>query len=308
MTDPTVLRRAQAVRQFNRFYTKHVGALHEHLHKSEFSLTEVRVLRELAGGHVQTAAALTRNLGLDSGYLSRLLANLERRGLIARRPSDVDARQSLLSLTEAGYGAYEPLDAAAVEEVLGMLVRLTDGSQEQLIGAMQLIERLLDERPRHSIVTLRAPRAGDYGWLVRRQAQLFASGHGWDHTFEGLLARMVAEFAQTHNPQRETCWIADQQGTVVGSVLLTTLSSGVAGVRMLYVEPDVQRLGIGTQLLNECMRFAKGAGYAKLAVMTESALLDARRLFDHAGFSRATAVPEQRFGRELVIERWERSL
>ncbi|HEY3596411.1 MAG TPA: helix-turn-helix domain-containing GNAT family N-acetyltransferase [Paraburkholderia sp.] len=308
MTDPTALRRAEAVRRFNRFYTKHVGVLDERVQRNEFSLTEVRVMQELAGSRTQTAAALTRNLGLDSGYLSRLLAGFERRDLITRSPSEVDARQSLLALTAAGYAAYEPLDAAGVAEVSAVLARLTDGSQERLIGAMMLIERLLDERQRNSMVRLRAPRAGDYGWLVHRQAQLFASGHGWDHTFEGLLAQRVAEFAQAHDPQRETCWIAEQEGIVVGSALLATVSETIADVRMLYVEPDMQRLGIGTQLLNECMRFARSAGYARLSITTESALHDARRLFDHVGFARASAVPGQRFGQKLVIERWERDL
>ncbi|MFC0398166.1 bifunctional helix-turn-helix transcriptional regulator/GNAT family N-acetyltransferase [Paraburkholderia rhizosphaerae] len=308
MPDPAALRRAQAVRHFNRFYTKHIGELHEHVHTSEFSLTEIRVLRELALGRVQTAACLARGLGLDSGYLSRLLTGFERRKLIDRRPSVTDARQSLLTITEAGRAAYQPLDAAAIGEVLGLLARLGDGSQDQLIDAMKLIERLLDNGPRHRNVTLRAPRAGDYGWLVHRQAQLFARGQGWDYRFESLLARMIAEFSESHDPRIETCMIAEQQGTVAGSALITRLAADTAIVRMLYVEPDVQRLGIGTQLMNECVSFAQRAGYAKLSVTTESALLDARRLFEHAGFTRMSAEPAQRFGRRLVLERWMRDL
>jgi DNA-binding MarR family transcriptional regulator/N-acetylglutamate synthase-like GNAT family acetyltransferase len=308
VSDPTALRRAEAVRHFNRFYTKHIGELHEHLHNSEFSLTEVRVLRELALGRAQTAAGLARGLGLDSGYLSRLLTGFERRKLINRRPSVADARQSLLSLTESGRAAYQPLDTAAINEVSTMLGKLADGSQEQLMGAMKLIERLLDERPRHGNVMLRAPQAGDYGWLVHRQAQLFARGHGWDHRFEGLLAQTVAEFSEGHDPQRETCMIAEQKGTVAGSALITQLAANTATVRMLYVEPDMQRLGIGTQLMNECVRFAKRAGYTKLSVTTESAWLDARRLFEQTGLTRRSAEPAQRFGRRLVLERWVRDL
>jgi DNA-binding MarR family transcriptional regulator/GNAT superfamily N-acetyltransferase len=308
VNDPATVRRAQAVRHFNRFYTQHIGALHEHLQKSPFSLTEVRVMHELARGHFQTAAALARNLGLDSGYLSRLLSSFERRNLISRRPSDIDARQSLVSLTDAGRAAYQPLDAAAVDEVLAVLMRLAGESQDQLVCAMKLIERLLDERPRHSIVTLRAPRAGEYGWLVYRQAQLFANGQGWDQTFEGLLAQMVADFAQQHDAQRETCWIAEQEGTIVGSALVVSVSQHEAGIRMLYVEPDVQRLGIGTQLIKECIQFAKRAGYRELTVSSERSLHDASRLFTHAGFTRASAEDKLCFGRNLTFEQWGRKL
>jgi DNA-binding MarR family transcriptional regulator/GNAT superfamily N-acetyltransferase len=308
LSNSTASRRAEAVRHFNRFYTKHIGELHEHLHNSEFSLTEVRVLRELALGRVQTAAGLARGLGLDSGYLSRLLTGFERRKLINRRPSAADARQSMLSLTDMGRAAYQPLEAAAVREVSAMLVKLADGSQDQLIAAMKLIERLVNRRPRHGAVMLRGPKAGDYGFLVQRQAQLFANGHGWDHRFEGLLARTVAAFSEEHDPRRETCMIAEQQGTVAGSALITQQAADTAMVQMLYVEPDVQRLGIGTHLMNECVSFARRAGYAKLSVTTEGTLLDARRLFEHAGFTRMSAEPAQRFGRKLVLERWTRNL
>ena len=307
MNDPAIVR-AEAVRHFNRFYTQHIGALHEHLQKSPYSLTEVRVMHELSRSEHQTAAALARNLGIDSGYLSRLLSSFERRNLISRRTSEIDARQSLVSLTEAGLAAYQPLDAAALDEVGAVLARLAPHSQDQLIRAMKLIERLLDERPRHSIVTLRAPRAGEYGWLVSRQAQLFAYGHGWDHTFEALLAQQAARFAQGHDTLREICWVAEQDGLIVGSALVAAASDTQASVRMLYVEPDVRRLGVGTQLINECVRFAKRAGYRTLSVESESSLDDARRLVTQAGFALVSTAPERRFGRDLVIEQWERAL
>jgi DNA-binding MarR family transcriptional regulator/GNAT superfamily N-acetyltransferase len=307
VSDPDRVR-AENVRHFNRFYTRHIGALHEHLQKSPFSLTEVRVMHELSRSQHQTAAALARGLGIDSGYLSRLLASFERRDLISRRPSEIDARQSLVSLSEAGLAAYRPLDAAAIDEVIAVLARLAPHSQDQLIGAMKLIERLLDERPRHSIVTLRAPRAGEYGLLVSRQAQLFAHAHGWDHTFEAMLAQQAACFAQEHDARREICWVAEQDGLIVGSALVATASDAQASVRMFYVEPDVRRLGIGTQLINECVRFAKRAGYGTLCVESESSLDDARRLFTQAGFALLAAAPERRFGRDLVIEQWNRGL
>jgi DNA-binding MarR family transcriptional regulator/GNAT superfamily N-acetyltransferase len=308
LTDSAALRRAEAVRHFNRFYTQHIGALHEHLQKSAFSLTEVRVLHELARGRAQTATVLARNLGLDSGYLSRLLTSFERRNLITRRPSETDARQSLIALTEQGRLAYEPLDAAAIEEVLSVLERLESASQEQLIGAMKVVERLLSDRPRRGIITLRTPRAGEYGWLVYRQALLFASEHDWDHSFEGLLARVIADFTQHHDPLRETCWIADQDSSIVGSALVVGVSSTVARIRLLYIEPDMRRLGIGTQLVEECVRFARRAGYAKLTLSTATALEQSRRLCERTGFVCAGAAPERRFGHDLTVERWERDL
>jgi DNA-binding MarR family transcriptional regulator/GNAT superfamily N-acetyltransferase len=308
LTDSAALRRAEAVRHFNRFYTQHIGVLHESVQKSPFSLTEVRVLHELTRGRAQTAAALARNLGLDSGYLSRLLTSFERRDLITRRPSESDARQSLIALTDKGHAAYEPLDAAAIDEVLAVLQRLHSCSQEQLIGAMKLVERLISDRPPRGIITLRAPRTGEYGWLVHRQATLFANEHQWDQSFEGLLARVIADFTQHHDPLRETCWIADQDGTIVGSALVMELSTTVARIRLLYIEPDMRRLGIGTQLVEECVRFARRAGYTKLTLSIAAALEDSRRLCERVGFVCTGAAPEKRFGQNLVVERWERDL
>ncbi|MEZ0602997.1 GNAT family N-acetyltransferase [Paraburkholderia sp. IW21] len=308
MTDSEALRRAQAVRHFNRFYTQHIGALHEHLARSAFSLTEVRVLHELSRGRAQTASVLGRNLGLDSGYLSRLLTSFERRNLITRRPSHSDARQSLIALTDHGHAAYAPLDTAAIEEVSALLNGLTALSQEQLIAAMKLIERLLDARPRHELVILRQPHAGECGWLVHRQAQWFAAQYGWDLSFEGLLARVVADYSQRDDPVREMCWVADQEGMVVGSVCVVGVSTTVAGMRLLWVEPDMQRLGIGTQLMSECVRFARRAGYTKLTLTTASMLDELRRLCERAGFQCVGTTAQRRFGKDLMIERWELAL
>ena len=272
MSDSEALRRAQTVRHFNRFYTQHIGALHERLAKTDFSLTEVRVLHELSRGRAQTASALGRALGLDSGYLSRLLTNFERRSLITRRPSESDARQSLIALTDSGHAAYAPLDAAAIDEVSALLTGLPDLSQEQLIAAMKTIERLLGNRHSHDLVILRQPRAGECGWLVHRQAQWFGAHLGWDQSFEGLLARVVADYAQRNDSIREMCWVADQDGLVVGSVCIVGVSTTVAGVRLLWVEPDMRKLGIGGQLIDAGVRFARRAGYTKLTLTTASAL------------------------------------
>jgi DNA-binding MarR family transcriptional regulator/GNAT superfamily N-acetyltransferase len=308
LTDSEALRRAQAVRHFNRFYTQHIGALHEHLAKSAFSLTEVRVLHELYRGRAQTASVLGRALGLDSGYLSRLLTSFERRNLITRRPSETDARQSLIALTDSGHAAYAPLDTAAIEEVSVLLAGLPALSQDQLIAAMKIIERLLGKEPKHELVTLRPPRPGECGWLVHRQAQWFAAQYGWNQSFEGLLARVVADYTQRNDPVREMCWVADQEGVVVGSVCVVGVSTTVAGVRLLWVEPDVQRLGVGTQLLNESVRFARRAGYTKLTLTTATSLEQPRRLCERAGFRLASAAAECRFGKDLTIERWELEL
>lgn len=308
MIDSAVVRRAQAVRHFNRFYTQQIGALHEHLAKSPFSLTEVRVLRELALAPALTASALGRTLGLDSGYLSRLLTGFERRELITRRPSDCDARQSLIALTAAGHAAYEPLDSAAVTEVLAVIGGLSALSQEQLIAAMKLIERLLSDAPKQEPVILREPRAGEYGWLVYRQAQWFAAEHGWDRSFEGWLARVVADCIERNDAVRERFWVAEQDGMVVGAACLVALSTTVAAVRMLWVEPDMQRLGIGRQLLDECVLLARRAGYTKLTLMTASTLAPARRLCKRVGFRLAGTAAERRFGRDQTMETWELDL
>ncbi|CAH2806724.1 MAG: Histone acetyltransferase HPA2 and related acetyltransferases [uncultured Paraburkholderia sp.] len=265
--------RSETVRHFNRFYiyTQHLGALHEHLAKTDFSLTEVLVLHELSRGRAQTASALGRALGLDSGYLSRLLTNFERRNLITRRPSEADARQSLIALTDSGHAAYAPLDAAAIDEVSALLTGLPDLSQKQLIAAMKTIERLLGNRHSHDLVILRQPRAGKCGWLVHRQAQWFGAHLSWDQSFEGLLARVVADYAQRNDSIREMCWVADQEGMVVGSVCIVGVSTIVAGVRLLWVEPDMRQLGIGGQLIDACVCFTCRAGYTKLTLTTASA-------------------------------------
>lgn len=208
------MRRAEAVRHFNRFYTQHIGVLHEFLQKSPFSLTEVRVLRELALGTVSTATELARTLGLDSGYLSRVLTSFERRQLISRRQSEVDARQSLLAMTPVGRAAYVPLEVAALDEVRGVLNALSAAGQEQLLEAMRIIERLLDRTSSQPPVLLRAPKAGDYGWLVHRQALLFEAEYGADSRFEAIASQESAQLAQQNDPERAMCWIAEQRQSV----------------------------------------------------------------------------------------------
>ncbi|WP_206954648.1 bifunctional helix-turn-helix transcriptional regulator/GNAT family N-acetyltransferase [Trinickia acidisoli] len=308
MTEPTLLRRAEAVRRFNRFYTQHIGVLHEFLQKSPFSLTEVRVLRELALGTVSTATELARALGLDSGYLSRLLTSFERRQLITRRQSETDARQSLLEMTHAGRAAYAPLEVAAIDEVCGVLNALSAAGQEQLIAAMRIIERLLDRSPSRAPVSLRAPQAGEYGWLVHRQALLFGAQYGADMGFEAFATQEMAEFSRQPDRQRATCWIAEQQESIVGAALVAALSERAARMRLLYVEPESRGLGVGTLLVAQSIGFAQHAGYETLTLTTCGVLNDGRRVFERAGFNCVATEPERRFGRNLIAQTWERKL
>jgi DNA-binding MarR family transcriptional regulator/GNAT superfamily N-acetyltransferase len=300
--------RAEAVRHFNRFYTQHIGALHEHLQNSPFSLTEVRVLHALSRGNADTASGLARHLGLDSGYLSRLLASFERRQLISRRPSDTDARQSLLSLTEKGRATYAPLDTAANEEVSAVLDVLSEGEQQRLLVAMHTVESILKRQTGEAPVILRAPQPGDFGWIVHRQAQLFAVEHGWNHTFEGTLAHTVADYASSGDPLRESCWIAQQGDAIVGSVMVVGVSTTVARMSLLYVEPHLRQRGLGLRMVDEAIGFAQRAGYTKLSLTTAATLREARRLAERCEFRCTASSVEQRFGKELVIERWERDV
>lgn len=308
LTETTLQHRAEAVRRFNRFYTQHIGVLHEFLQKSPFSLTEVRVLRELMLGTVSTATELARALGLDSGYLSRLLTSFERRQLITRRQSEADARQSLLELTPAGRAAYGPLEVAAVDEVCGVLNGLSVAGQEQLIGAMRVIERLLDCGPPRATISLRAPKSGDYGWLVHRQALLFGAEYGADMGFEAFAAQEMAEFSRRHDRERAMCWIAEQHEAIVGAAFVAALSERAARMRLLYVEPESRGLGIGTLLVTQCIGFAQQAGYDTLTLTTCGVLNDGRHVFERAGFSCVATEPERRFGRNLIAQTWERKL
>ena len=307
MRDTTLLHRAEAVRHFNRFYTQYIGVLHEFLQKSPFSLTEVRVLRELALGTASTATELGRTLGLDSGYLSRLLTSFERRQLISRRQSEADARQSLLTMTPAGRAAYAPLEVAALDEVSSVLDSLSAAGQEQLIDAMHIIERLLGPKARAPVL-LRAPKPGDYGWLVHRQALLFGAEYGSDRGFEAFAAQEIAEFAREHDRERAVCWIAEQQESIVGAAFVAALSERAARMRLLYVEPESRGFGIGTLLVAHSIRFAQRAGYETLTLTTCGMLNDGRRIFERAGFDCVATEPERRFGRNLIAQTWERKL
>jgi DNA-binding MarR family transcriptional regulator/GNAT superfamily N-acetyltransferase len=298
--------RVATVRRFNRFYTQRVGALDEGLVRSPFSLTQGRVLYELAHREHTTAAELGRDLGLDPGYLSRILGDFERRELIERAPSAADGRQSVLSLTAGGQAAFAPLEARTRAEIGAMLGRLGEAEQARLVEAMATIERFLGARPEGKIPYLLRPhQPGDMGWVVHRHGVLYAREHGWDERFEALVARIAARFVERHDPRRERCWIAERDGAIVGSVFLVQRSKTVAQLRLLLVEPAARGLGIGGRLVEECVRFARQAGYRKITLWTNSVLRSARRIYEGTGFRLVRAEPHRSFGHDLVGEFWE---
>jgi DNA-binding MarR family transcriptional regulator/N-acetylglutamate synthase-like GNAT family acetyltransferase len=302
-------RRVDAVRSFNRFYTRQIGVLREGLLGSPFTLTEVRILYELAHREQPTAAELGRDLGLDAGYLSRTLRSFERRGLIVKARSATDGRQSLLSLTARGRRAFAPLNARAHGEVAAMLARLAAADRDRLIGAMHAIETVLGGRPEPKVSYLLRPhRAGDMGWIIHRHGVLYAEEYGWDETFEALVAEIAAKFIRRFNPKRERCWIAEREGEVVGSVFLVEKSKTVGQLRLMYVEPTARGLGIGSRLTDECVRFARQVAYRKVVLWTNSVLLAARHIYEKAGFRLVHSEPHHSFGHDLIGETWELEL
>jgi DNA-binding MarR family transcriptional regulator/N-acetylglutamate synthase-like GNAT family acetyltransferase len=298
-----------AVRRFNRFYTRKIGVLRERAYRSPFSITAVRVLYELAHRDESTATELGAELALDAGYLSRILRDLADRGLIAKRPAPKDRRQSLLVMTSRGRKVFAPLDARSSAEVGAMLRDLSSPELARLLEAMRTIEQLLGERAdTPPVYLLRAPEPGDLGWVVHRHGVLYAQEYGYDEQFEALVAEVVAGFLRHHDAKRERCWIAEQEGAIVGSVFVVAQSATVAQLRLLYVEPRARGLGIGGRLVAECIRFARQAGYQTLALWTQSELGAARRLYEAAGFHVVHTERHKNFGRELVAETWELNL
>jgi DNA-binding MarR family transcriptional regulator/GNAT superfamily N-acetyltransferase len=304
-----VQRRVDAVRAFNRFYTKQIGVLREGLLGSPYSLTEVRVLYELAHRERLTAADLGKELGLDAGYLSRILRGFERQGLVTKARSKTDGRQSLLSLTAQGRKAFAPLNARSHDEVAAMLGRLSAVEQERLIRTMRTIETLLGARPEPKVPYLLRPhQPGDMGWIIHRHGVLYAQEYGWDETFEALVAEIAAKFIHDFDPKRERCWIAEREGEIVGSVFLVQKSKVVGKLRLMYVEPEARGLGIGSRLVDECIRFARQVGYKQMVLWTNSVLLAARHIYQKAGFRLAQKERHHSFGHDLIGETWELKL
>ena len=301
--------RISTVRRFNRFYTKQIGLLGESYLETPFSLTEARVLYELAHRERPSATELARELGLDAGYLSRILRGFERRRLLSRTRSKADGRQSHLSLTGRGRAAFAPLDARSRQDIAGMLARLGPGEQRRLIESMRTIESLLAVTPESKApYVLRPHQPGDMGWIVHRHGALYAQEYGFDERFEALVASVVAKFVSHYDQRRERCWIAEKDGEIVGSVFLVRRSRSVAQLRLLLVEPKARGLGIGERLVAECIRFARQAGYRKIMLWTNSVLRVARHVYQAAGFRQVHREKHQSFGRALVGETWELAL
>jgi DNA-binding MarR family transcriptional regulator/GNAT superfamily N-acetyltransferase len=298
-----------AVRRFTRFYTRRIGVLHEGLLGSPFSLTEGRVLFELAQRDGLTASELGKGLGLDAGYLSRILKGFEEKGLLIRRTSERDGRRSLLSLTAKGRAGFEPLDAQSRDEVGAMLAELPGPAQATLVSAMRIVEGLLaPERNPEPAVVLRPHRPGDMGWVIHRQAVLYHEEYGWDESFEALVAEICAGFIKSFDPTGERCWIAELGGEIVGSVFLVRQSEEVAKLRLLYVEPKARGLGLGCRLVRECIRFAKEAGYARMTLWTNDILHAARRIYVAEGFRLVQEEKHHSFGHDLVGQNWDLDL
>jgi DNA-binding MarR family transcriptional regulator/GNAT superfamily N-acetyltransferase len=296
------------VRRFNRFYTQRIGVLQEHW-RSPFSLTEARVLHELTQRGEATASEVAAALGLDAGYLSRIVRGFRTRGLIATQKSKRDARQVLLTLTERGRKAFAPLNAYSNREVARMIGALAPGDQSRLVTAMHTIEQLLSDASAPSVpYLLRTHHAGDMGWIVSRHGALYAHEYGWDQRLEALCAEIVASFIRNFDAERERCWIAERQGENVGTVMLVKDSARVARLRLLLVEPTARGLGIGGRLVEECIRFARQAGYRKMTLWTHSVLTAARHIYQQAGFTLVATDTHEEFGKKLTGETWDLTL
>jgi DNA-binding MarR family transcriptional regulator/GNAT superfamily N-acetyltransferase len=300
-------RRTEAVRAFNRFYTRRIGVVREGYLQSRFSLTEARVLYDLAHADGLTATQIGATLDLDAGYLSRMLRQFEQDGLLARDPSTTDRRQSILSLTETGRAAFAPLDQGSRREVGAMLSALPEPAQEAVVGGMQTIARILSDRP-SSDWTSRHPAPGDIGWVIERHGALYAEEYDFNHKFEVLVAEIAGAFLADHDPARERCWIAERDGVRVGSVFLVRKTDEIGKLRLLLVEPSARGLGIGKGLVEECTTFARQAGYHRMTLWTNDILVAARSIYQAAGFRMVATEPHSDFGPPMVGEEWEREL
>lgn len=303
--------RIASVRRFNRFYTQKIGVLDEGVVDTPFSLIEARVLYELTHRDRSTAAELARDLSIDPGYLSRILRGFRRQGLVQRADAVHDRRRRHLSLTAAGRAAFAPLDAGARREIGSLLRALPDDAQGELIEAMRTIERLLVPMPEaKNGCVLRPHRPGDMGWIVSRHGALYAEEYGWDERFEAWVAEIAAAFIEKFDAAREHCWIAEQDGERVGSVALVAEPEAAATgrLRLLLLEPEARGFGIGRRLVEECLSFARAAGYRLIVLSTVSVLTAARRIYEAVGFRIAHSEPGHAFGHDLVFEEWELAL
>jgi len=303
-----------ALRRFNRFYTQRIGVLAEGLTGTDYSLAEARLIYELAHREGATAVTLGRDLGLDEGYLSRILARFVKAKLLERARSPSDGRERLLALTKRGRDAFARLDAAARRQARDLLGQLPSSARSELVGAMERVEFLLDgstasaRLPKKVRIQLRAPQPGDLGWVIHRHGALYAAEYGWDASFEALVAGIVAAFARQHDPQCERCWIAEAGGRIAGSVFVVRESDTEAKLRLLFVEREARGLGLGRRLVAECIAFARAAGYQTLTLWTNDILVAARGIYETEGFRLIHQAPHRSFGKDLVEQTWSLDL
>jgi len=302
--DPQV----DAIRAFNRFYTRKIHVI-DGAASRPFSLAEARVLYELAHRERPTATDVRKELGLDAGYMSRIVREFERRKLVTRERSRTDEREKFLSLTAKGRKAFAPLDQRSNRDVEAMLEELSPAARKELVHSAQTIRRLLGDKAGEKVpYLLRQHQPGDLGWIVHRQAILYADEYGWDGTYEALAAEIVAQFIKNYDPSRERCWIAEKDGSRVGGVFVGKASNEVARLRLLHVEAEARGLGIGKRLVEECVRYARQAGYQKMTLWTQSILLAARHIYKQVGFRVVHEEQHHSFGKDLTAETWELSL
>jgi DNA-binding MarR family transcriptional regulator/GNAT superfamily N-acetyltransferase len=297
-----------AVRAFNRFYTSELGVLGPSFLRTPHTLAEARVLFELGQAERLEVSELRGRMAIDAGHLSRLLARLERQRLVERERSPADGRRQVARLTAAGAKAFATLDRRSADETAARLAALAEPDRRRLIAALADVRRLLDPAHAPAVPVLRAPRPGDLGWIVQRHGELYADEYGWDASFEALVARIVADYAERHDPEREAAWIVELDGEPAGCVLCVRGDEAVAKLRLLLVEPRARGLGLGARLVDECIAFARRAGYRELTLWTNDVLVHARRIYERAGFELVDEDPHHSFGRDLVGQTWTLAL
>jgi DNA-binding MarR family transcriptional regulator/ribosomal protein S18 acetylase RimI-like enzyme len=309
---PELEARIAAVRRFSRFYTRQLGLLQESLVHTRFSLSEARVLYELAHRDSVTASELATDLDLDHGYLSRILRRFAEDGLLAKKRAPDDARQSLITITAKGRKAFAPLNKGSHDQVAAMLQQLSSADQSRVVGAMNTVETLLgassQSSPSVPAIILRTHQPGDMGWVTSAHGALYAQEYGWNIEFEALVAKITAEFIENFDAKRERCWIAELDGERVGSVFVVRKNDDIAKLRLLIIDPRARGLKLGRRLVEECLRFAKAAGYSSMTLWTQSNLTAARAIYQRAGFTLTAQEPHHSFGADLIGETWDINL